>query len=262
MLLPALVCDPAQAQKEAQKKKAQPARPVLAAVPMVNLDQWLFQEEQSALAARHRLETTLKLQIAEVDRVCRLTEVQKKKLQLAGTGDIIHFFDRYEEVRQKFDAIKDAQEKFQQAWQFIQPLQIALQSGLFGAGSLFCKSLHHTLTGDQGARYDAQANESREFRRRALIELEVAALDEEVHLRDEQRQRFLSMLLSHVKLPERSAYEHQVIMFQIAQIPEEKLKLIFDEMQWKLVNWNRSQYQQLGPWLKGSGIWPEKEEQE
>jgi hypothetical protein len=252
----------AQAQKETQKKKAAPqAKPRRAAVPELNLDAQLFQRDHSASAARRRLESTLKLKIAEVDRACQLTEAQKAKLLLAGTGDIIHFFDRYEEVRRKVDAIKNVPGKFQEFWELVQPLQLALEKGLVDPESLFDKSLHH-LAPDQRARYQAVATENREFRRRAIIEVVVASLDKKVRLRDSQRQKLLSLLTSQVKLPRKLDYEYVVVWFQFAKIPEEKLKPLFDDMQWKIVNWNRSQYKGIEQWLKENNVWPERDEPE
>ena len=45
-------------------------------------------------AARFRLETILAARVDKIARQCGLTEVQKKKLLLAGRGDIKRFFDR------------------------------------------------------------------------------------------------------------------------------------------------------------------------
>src|SRR5580692_11628476 len=42
--------------------------------------------------ARNKLDSALALRIDDVDRICGVTESQKKKLQLAGRGDIKRFF--------------------------------------------------------------------------------------------------------------------------------------------------------------------------
>lgn len=53
-------------------------------------------------AARNRLELALTRKIAELDSVCTLTADQKRRLELAGTGDIARLFDRVEELRRRF----------------------------------------------------------------------------------------------------------------------------------------------------------------
>jgi hypothetical protein len=254
------LCSQTQGRQEKKKKKAAQAA-VLGIGPQ--FDQWLFTQDRAASAARRRLESTLKLQIAEIDRACQLTDAQKKNLQLAGTGDIVRFFDRCEDAREKFEAIKDQQQRAQQTWQLIEPLQRTLENGLFAGDSLFYKSLHRIVTGDQWTRYQAVANEEREFRRRAMIELVVASLEEEMPLSDKQRQRLITLLLSRVKLPRKpGSYAYYAIMLQFAKTPEEELKPLFDSMQWKVVVRNRSQFKGLEQFLKQNNIWPEKEDAE
>jgi len=256
------LCPQTQGRQEKKKKKAAQLAPaVMPGFALAQFDQWLFTQDHVASAARRRMESTLKLQIAEIDRACQLTDAQKKNLQLAGTGDIVRFFDRCEDAREKFEAIKDPQQRGQQGWQFIEPLQRTLQNGVFAGDSLFFKSLHRIVTGDQWTRFQAVANEEREFRRRAMIELVVASLEEEMPLSDRQRQRLITLLLSRVKLPRNpGSYACYAIMLQFAKIPKEELRPLFDAMQWKVVARNRSQYKGLEQFLKQNNIWPEKEE--
>src|SRR5438128_7468487 len=115
----------------AQRKVGAPA---VAAAPTVTdeqFDQWVFQQDRNAFEARRRLDSQLALQVEDIDRACKLTDAQKKKLQLAGRGDVKRFFDRYETVRQKFQLLKQDEQKVQEIWQDINPLQVTLQAGLF-----------------------------------------------------------------------------------------------------------------------------------
>jgi len=257
-----VLCGQTQAQKEPQKKKAARPAPVMrAAVLPVNIEQWLFQQDQNAQAARRRLERMLALQVECVDRACQLTDDQKKMLQLAGTGDIVHFFDRYEALKQQFDgARQDDQEKMQQFWQVMRPLQSTLQNGPFEYGSVLDKSLHRSLTPEQLARYNALAKQGHEFRRRAAIELTVASIEEYMPLSNEQRQGLVTLMLSRVKLPRKQGHEYQILGLQFAKIPEDELKPLFDAMQWKIVSWYRDRFKGLEQGLKQNEAWPEKEE--
>src|SRR5262245_38079822 len=62
-------------------------------------DQWVFGNMglANAAAARNRLDSLLTLNVDDLERTCGLTLIQKKKLLLAGRGDIKRFFDRIEE---------------------------------------------------------------------------------------------------------------------------------------------------------------------
>ena len=68
-------------------------------------DQWVFGNMGVANAgvARNKLDSLLTLNVDDLERTCGLTPVQKKKLLLAGRGDIKRFFDRIEDMRKKFD---------------------------------------------------------------------------------------------------------------------------------------------------------------
>ena len=60
-------------------------------------DQWVFGAPRNSRAGRNKLDSLLTLEVDEVCRTCGLSEVQKKKLVLAGRGDIKRFFDKVEE---------------------------------------------------------------------------------------------------------------------------------------------------------------------
>src|SRR5437763_1756686 len=96
---------PAKVEPALKVNRAAPRRAVVVGQPVAsddNFDQWVFQQERSPAKARERLDASLALQVDYVDRACRLDDAQKKKLRLAGRGDIQRFFDRYETVKRKF----------------------------------------------------------------------------------------------------------------------------------------------------------------
>ncbi len=236
-----------------------------------NLDQQVFNRGggpvRNAAAARKELDRSLLLIIQEIDRVCKLTEAQKKKLQLTGRGDIKRFFDQYEVVKQKFQRLKPRlqgdnwQEAWQELWQDINPLQMNLQSGLFHEDSLLHKSMRHTLTAEQLPRYQAQAEERRRFHHRASIELAVNSFEESMPLRDAQRQELIALLLKELKPPRKSGrYEVYVVNVQMSLLPEDKLKPVFDRAQWKMVRAHLDMFKGNVQWLKQSGQWPEDDD--
>jgi hypothetical protein len=261
---------PAQEQKKAaaerERAEAVLARAVAAqqqrAVSDAQFDQWVFQQDRNAPGARKRLESFLTLQVEEIDRACTLTEPQKQKLQLTGRGDIVRFFTRYEELKQKVLQVNPDQDKFfQEMWQDIQPLQLVLQTGLFHEDSLLHKALRHTLTGEQFARYEAAVRDRREFRHRANVELAVTVLEQGMPLRDAQRRELIALLVKETKPARKSGgfYEYYVTMYQLGRLPEGKLKPVLDAAQWKTMGRLVEQYRGIEPFLRQNGMLPDED---
>ena len=74
------------------------------------VDQWVFNRWGGAAATRDRLEADLALRIDDLDRACAVTAVQMKKLKLAGMGDIKRYYDRVDELKQKFASAETSRE--------------------------------------------------------------------------------------------------------------------------------------------------------
>lgn len=217
------------------------------------LDSWLFRN-RSATVVRSELDSQLSMRIEDLAGVCGATDVEKKKLQLAGRGDIKRFFDDAEKIRDKFRGTKQDQEAINAVFQEIQPLQMKLNSGLFGSSSLFAKTLRRTLTGDRAAAYDKVMQERLTFRYRAKVELVVGMLDSSLALRAEQRRRLIGLLLAETRPPRAfGQYDYYYVMVQAVRLPETKLKPIFDDAQWKILSRHLDQMRQIEPFLKQSG---------
>jgi hypothetical protein len=116
--------------------------------------------ERAAIACR-LLDNLLCKELDSVSATCVLTSDQMKKLALAGRGDIKRFIDRAADVvshLERPDNIPD-EEQFR-IWVTrlgaeYDRLGRLLNAGIFGAGSLFHKTLRTTLTPEQSAQLDA-----------------------------------------------------------------------------------------------------------
>jgi hypothetical protein len=244
-----------------RQKEEEAVRRAVVARQLVQLeaqfDQQVFQRDGNAAGARRRLDAQLALQVEDLDRACTLTDAQKQKLRLAGRGDIKRFFDRCETVKQKFQAAHQDGQRLQEVWQDISPLQVTLQAGLFQDDSLLYKALANTLTAEQLTRYDALVRERRAFRHRANVELAVTMLEQGMPLRDAQRRQLIALLTDETKPPRKaSQYDYYFVMFQVGRLPEEKLKPLFDNLQWKVVNQHLNQFRGMEPTLRQWGLWP------
>lgn len=204
-------------------------------VPEETFDQWVFGGKTTSQVTK-RLDSLLLLQVESVERACELSDAQKKKLQLAGRGDMKRFFSAVEEKRKKFREARRDQNRFNNIWQEIQPLQLRFNSGIFDEKSLFYKVLKRTLDPDQSEEYEEREQERWKFRYEAKVELAVAMMETGVPLRDVQRQKFVKLLLEETEPPAKfGQYDYYVVLYKAAKVPKEKLQPIFDDGQWRAV---------------------------
>jgi hypothetical protein len=221
------------------------------------VEQSVFQQYSNASGARRQLDWQLAMQIVEIERTCKLSDVQKRKLQLAGRGDIKRFFDRYEEVKRKAEATEQDEQMVEEIPQDINALQMTLQAGLFHDESLLVMSLSNTLTGEQFARYDAKARAHRSSHHREIIGKAAAVIQRWVFVSDARQRELITLLSNETKpSPRQNPYEAQVLLLQLVRLPQEKLRGVFAENQLEIVTQRLAGYQQLEPMLKKAGLMP------
>jgi hypothetical protein len=109
---------------------------------------------ETADAVGNRLEKFLEYELQIIDHLCQLTDVQKRKLQLAGRGDIRRLSEGITERAQKLKLAGNDEKKVDEICREIEQLQGSIQSGPFGKGSLFRKGLETTLTAGQMVKYE------------------------------------------------------------------------------------------------------------
>jgi hypothetical protein len=133
----------------------QPVRPV--AVTIFNQTVFGAQGTERDGSARQQLEQILHGRILAVDIMIGLTADQKRKLELAGSGDIKRLFDRIGELRTEFQHTDDqAARKFPAGIaQKANELRGAFDSGPFDENSVFLKLLRHHLHSDQRPLYES-----------------------------------------------------------------------------------------------------------
>jgi hypothetical protein len=216
-------------------------------------DAWIFQNVRNSTVARTQLIKSLRLHADDVDRGCALSEDQRKKLHLAGRGDINRFFEQVEIERQKFLLVRKDPKKFNEIWQDIQPLQLNFQAGLHGENSLFQKTLRNMLATEQLESFSRHEAERRDFHYRAKVELVVSMLESAIPLRDEQRQKLIVLVVTQTKPPQHfTQQDFNVVLWNLSKLPESKLKPLFDETQWKILTQQFARVQGMGALLKES----------
>lgn len=220
-----------------------------------NFDQWVFPGVRNASGAKERLQSQVKLQLDELTRHCGLTPLQQKKLLLAASGDTQRFLEEVEVVRKKFLEVRQDQNGFNAIWQEIQPLQMKQAAGLYGASSIFGKTLQKTLAPEQIRELRMIEDERRQFRYRASIDLSLLTIENAVPFRHAQRERLIELLVDRTEPPQVfGQYDHYVVLLRLSQLPEDAVKPLLDERQWKLLQAQFAQARGLEQFLVQNGV--------
>jgi hypothetical protein len=139
--------------EEVDEPVAAPQRPIVI-LSRARIDQMLFGSSRTEAARASDLESILEARIASAERDRPLSDPEKKKLQLAGRGDIKYLLDRVEEVRAILDGndrVRIALDDYQQLVNELRPLRATFSQGPFGDGSLFAKALRTIRQREQDA---------------------------------------------------------------------------------------------------------------
>jgi|GEM_PF-6645127 len=122
-------------------------------------DSLAYGNDSNAANARARLEQCLKQKLDKIDRISDLTDAQRRKLQLAGRGDIKRLFDRAEKLRAMCDGcdaiedLKQFQKWTEQLRSESKSLRLPFTDGPFDTDSLLARCMKTTLTVEQAAKY-------------------------------------------------------------------------------------------------------------
>ena len=209
---------------------------------------------------RDRYESALKSRVDRTVRLYGLTDAQKKKLQLAGRGDIKRLLDRAQDARKKSRMLERDEDEFQAVVPDDRPLHLTPRAELFGAGSLFAKTLKTTVTKEQSSRYEKAALEVSLRHHRTTLQWVLGTWDQTLALNPEQHRRLEALLIRETRPPKRFGEEDYLgVLFQISRLPETTLKPLFSEDQWAKLCVQLLEAKRKEPWLKRDGYVPEND---
>ncbi|HET6324298.1 MAG TPA: hypothetical protein VFG04_06325 [Planctomycetaceae bacterium] len=221
----------------------------LVAVPAEVVDTYIFDGFRNESAGREWQKAFVTLKGDELRRDLGLSDRQRKRLELAGLGDIEQFFRRVEAARPQRRMLSQAE--IGALWQ----LNTQLQQGLFESGSLFQKALLTTLSPEQAARYEHSDRERRSYRNQAYIDMIVVQLDAILGLSDDQRTRLSQLLFDKTRaLRESNQFRPRVVLAQMSRLPDDMLTPLFDAAQWRQLQRKLSHTRRELPALARMGI--------
>jgi hypothetical protein len=214
-------------------------------------NQWLYSASQGTFDPDGEMALT----IEAIDRVCKLTDDQKDKLELAARGDFSRFEHQVDDLRAEHVGKTYGQNEIGEVYQKIQPLAAQYQAGLLGDASLFSKVLEGSLTSEQSQKFERIEQERRHARYAAKVGLFVAGLQRTCALTAKQRQELTELLLDQTKPPKVfGQYDWYVILYQAAKLPDDTYKKIVDEAQLKPLKQTLQQGQGMEQWLRQQNL--------
>jgi hypothetical protein len=106
-----------------------------------SFDDWAFGGEQGERRFRDQLDDLLRSKLQVVDRVFQLTEPQRRKVQLAGRGDIKHLLQMVDDSRREFDRACLDLRRLPELQKQLRLVDLRVSNGPFEAGSILAKTL-------------------------------------------------------------------------------------------------------------------------
>ncbi|HEV3122100.1 MAG TPA: hypothetical protein VGY53_09365 [Isosphaeraceae bacterium] len=224
------------------------------AIDEASFDRWVFGQLQNAAMGQRWWDSLLVLRIDEIDRLCHLTAEQKKKLKLAGRGDFKHLLDRVEEKRRSFRLIRSDRKKLRVFFKGLRPIQLQAQSGVFGEGSFFAKTLKRTLDAQQYARCEEAAREQKLFHYQASVEMAIAILETSVPMTTAQRRQLVKVIENEIPPPRTtSQHDYYTVLRELSRL-QAKVKPIFEESQGRRLSEQFAQLKGIGEALRENGF--------
>ena len=203
---------------------------------------------------REHFEKVLDEQILALDAGYSLTDTQKRKLSLAGRGDIRQYGERLEDLSMPRGEIREGDRQVMAALEK-QMHELAVfqsQSDPFGDESLFQKTMRGILTPGQLA--DAAYLTSA-----CQVAAHIASWDEltkGIKLTPEIRHK-LAWLVATKSTPPRghSRDPYYVVLLQLAYLKDE-VRPLFSKAEWPAIERELEQARGLEPYLRKIGVWP------
>ncbi len=106
-----------------------------------SFDDWAFGGEQGEKRFRDQLDDLLQSKLQVVDRVFQLTEQQRRKVKLAGRGDIKHLLEMVNDSRREFERAGLDIRRLPELQKQLRLVDLRVSNGPFEAGSILAKTL-------------------------------------------------------------------------------------------------------------------------
>jgi hypothetical protein len=106
-----------------------------------SFDDWAFGGEQGEKRFRDQVDNLLQSKLQVVSRVFQLTEPQRRKVKLAGRGDIKHLLEMVDDSRREFKRASVDVRRLPDLQEQLRLVELRVSNGPFEAGSMLAKTL-------------------------------------------------------------------------------------------------------------------------
>lgn len=215
----------------------------------------IYGQDLSHEMIRKRLEVQLARIVDGLAQQFSITETQRKKLHLAGIGEIERFEERVNALQELLTLPPSARLEFEELMRRTQQLRRHRHADMFGPDSLFEKATRRTLNNGQWARYEQSIRERLAATYRVRAEAVVTSWDSYVPLLAEQRRQLVALLVEDTPpLKWYGPYDSVAVMVQAHRLPAERFKSILDDDQWQAIRKFLRSAQQFEMTLLNEGV--------
>ena len=109
--------------------------------PWISFDDWAFGGAEGLLRVRQQLDKLLDRKLREVEQIFQLTPAQRRKLRLAGKGDLLRVLDLIEDAHREFERARTDAGRLVELQKTLRLVELKVVEGPFEIGSLFSKTL-------------------------------------------------------------------------------------------------------------------------
>jgi hypothetical protein len=106
-----------------------------------SFDDWAFGGEDGEKRFRGQLDSLLASELQALDRTFQLTEAQRRKLRLAGRGDIKHLLDQIDDSRTELERACEDIRQLPALQASLLLIDVRVSKGLFQTDSILAKTL-------------------------------------------------------------------------------------------------------------------------
>ena len=106
-----------------------------------SFDDWAFGGEDGEKRFRGQLDSLLGGELQALERTFRLTATQRRRLRLAGRGDIKHLLDHVDDSRAEFERACQDVRQLPELQTRLLLIDVRISKGLFQADSILAKTL-------------------------------------------------------------------------------------------------------------------------
>ena len=167
-----------------------------------DMERLVFRNHRTEKAARASLEQRLKAKIDRLDRTAKLTEQQKKKLRLAGQGDIALLLASTARFERDFGGVAmQDRDQLMRMLQELRPIQKRMTTDIFVEGSVFDRVWLGMQDAKQKQRFQQAKRRVMHNFYKGAAKHAITKIERQMPLAPKQREQLMDLMLAETNMP-------------------------------------------------------------